>query len=339
MAITPKQITPQDIKNAKRNASKLFQSGPRGSGGGVAPAQGTSPLATQPLDAARRAGNMFPDALVNGPQTPPPQHFTYSPDKNLGEQQEEVITATGGTRTLTFDGQTTSALAYDADPATIKAALEALSNVGVDDILVEGFESANEVQTVTLGGGNTGGTFTLTFDGQTTASIAYNAPASAVQSALLALSNIGVGDVNVSGSAGGPYTVTFTGAFSKVNVPKMTGTGSLTGGANTVTVANTGSPTFTNRYLFQGAFANLDVPTLVVNTGSLTGGTATVSVIATSIEEEIAREHTQKALAAAGQLRSPSQVNNDREAFGQRKPVDIGQPGRIPGEDHKNIRQ
>src|SRR5881397_2027559 len=33
--------------------------------------------------------------------------------------------------------------------------------------------SANEVQTATMGGSPTGGTFTLTFDGQTTAAIAY----------------------------------------------------------------------------------------------------------------------------------------------------------------------
>lgn len=86
----------------------------------------------------------------------------------------------------------------------------------------------NAVYTITLGGGVTA--FTLTVDGQTTASISNSGPAaaSAVQSALVALSTVGAGNVTVTGSAGGPFTATFTGAVSTV-------TGAGTGG--TVTVA------------------------------------------------------------------------------------------------------
>ena len=69
---------------------------------------------------------------------------------------------------------------------------------------------ANEVQTVTISGA-AGGTFKLKFDGDTTNSIAFNASAATVQSELEALSSIGVGDVAVSGGAGGPYTVSFQG--------------------------------------------------------------------------------------------------------------------------------
>ena len=60
----------------------------------------------------------------------------------------------------------------------------------------------NEIQTVTITGTPTGGTFTLTFSGQTTAGIAYNAIAGAVQTALLALSNLDTGDVTVGGGPG-----------------------------------------------------------------------------------------------------------------------------------------
>jgi hypothetical protein len=89
----------------------------------------------------------------------------------------------------------------------------------------------NAVETVTITGAPTGGTFTLTFSGQTTAAIAYNAAASAVQSALAALSNIGVGNVSVSGAAGGPYTVTFTGTMAGQAQALMTASGTgLTGG-------------------------------------------------------------------------------------------------------------
>lgn len=100
----------------------------------------------------------------------------------------------------------------------------------------------SEVQTVTITGGPTGGTFTLTFDGETTAAIAYNAAASAVQSALEALSNIEPGDVAVTG---GPLpdtavTVTFGGRYLGDNVPQMTASGSLTGGTTpAVAVATT----------------------------------------------------------------------------------------------------
>lgn len=103
---------------------------------------------------------------------------------------------------------------------------------GIEDLLsAMGF--ANEVQTVTITGGPTGGTFTLTFDGQTTGTIVYNAAASAVQTALEALSNIAPGDVTVTGSAGGPYSVTFAGAYAGTNVAQMTASGaSLTGGTS-----------------------------------------------------------------------------------------------------------
>jgi hypothetical protein len=99
----------------------------------------------------------------------------------------------------------------------------------------------NEVQTVTITGSPTGGTFTLSFDGQTTAPIAYNAASTAVQSALEALSNLDPGDAAVSGSAGGPYTVTFQGRYAGFNVPQLVGDGTaLTGGTSpSVQVATT----------------------------------------------------------------------------------------------------
>lgn len=89
----------------------------------------------------------------------------------------------------------------------------------------------DEVQTVTLTGSPSGGSFTLTFRGATTGNIAYNAAASDVEDALEALSSIGNGDVRVTGSSGGPYTVTFVNDLGNQNVGQMTASGSgLTGG-------------------------------------------------------------------------------------------------------------
>lgn len=99
----------------------------------------------------------------------------------------------------------------------------------------------NEVQTITITGTPTGGDFTLTYDGQTTGNIAYNADAATVQAALEALSNIGAGDVSCGGGAlpGSAVTVTFQGALAATNVAQMTADDSgLTGGSTPeVTVA------------------------------------------------------------------------------------------------------
>lgn len=94
--------------------------------------------------------------------------------------------------------------------------------------------SVSEVQTVTEGGSGLT-SFTLTYAGQTTGSIAANATAATVQTALRALSTVGGNGVVVTGSAGGPYTVTFTGGLAGTNVAPMTST--PTGGSGTVTVA------------------------------------------------------------------------------------------------------
>ncbi|MCY2966524.1 MAG: hypothetical protein NT069_23315 [Planctomycetota bacterium] len=71
----------------------------------------------------------------------------------------------------------------------------------------------NEVQTITLSGTPSAGSFALTFSGQTTAGIAYNATAADVKTALEALSNIGTGGVTCGGGAfpGTNVTVTFSG--------------------------------------------------------------------------------------------------------------------------------
>ncbi len=100
---------------------------------------------------------------------------------------------------------------------------------------------ASEVQTATVTGGPTGGTFTLTLNGETTGNIAYNATAAAVQAALEALPSVSAGDVTVTGSAGGPYTITFGGTYAGENVAAITASGAgLTGGSTPgVTMATT----------------------------------------------------------------------------------------------------
>ena len=86
--------------------------------------------------------------------------------------------------------------------------------------------TASEVQTISLPPNVTGGTFTLSFDGQTTGALPASAPASGIGSVQEALENLAVGDVSVSGSPGGPYTVSFGGAFTNIDVPEIQTDGS-----------------------------------------------------------------------------------------------------------------
>jgi hypothetical protein len=105
----------------------------------------------------------------------------------------------------------------------------------------------DEVQTITIGGTPTGGTFTLTFDGLTTGAITWSSTngtlVSNIDTALEALGNIGTGGVTTAVgtmTAGiGTITVTFTGNNAKRAVPTMTATSSLTGSSPTVAVAET----------------------------------------------------------------------------------------------------
>jgi hypothetical protein len=102
--------------------------------------------------------------------------------------------------------------------------------------------SGNKVQTVTVTGTPTGGTFTLSLGGFTTSGIAYNANAATIQAAIRALGTATGNPFGGSPAAGatvtgtGPFTVTFatTGAAG----PLTADGSSLTGGTSPdVTVA------------------------------------------------------------------------------------------------------
>lgn len=131
----------------------------------------------------------------------------------------------------------------------------------------------NEVQTITITGTPTGGTFTLTYDGATTSAIAYNAAAATVQAALEALPNIGTGGVVGAGGSlpGTPVTITFSGALlSKRNVSLMTATGSLTGGSSpAVSVATTTGGTGYGDYVAPTRFLEFVSEDIKVNLGHI----------------------------------------------------------------------
>ena len=100
----------------------------------------------------------------------------YGPfEDQLTDEQQTVraTNATGGTFTLTFNGQTTAPIAYNATAAQIDAALEALSNIGANNIQTSGgpantanvnvffrraLQQSNQTQITANGAGLTGTT-------------------------------------------------------------------------------------------------------------------------------------------------------------------------------------
>lgn len=105
----------------------------------------------------------------------------------------------------------------------------------------------------------TGGTWRITFQGETTADLAWNITAANLKTALELLPEIDVGDITVTGgpgNAGGttPYVIAFTptGKFGGRDAPAITTTVTgtpplLTGGAATAAVTTTaGGSTATN---------------------------------------------------------------------------------------------
>src|SRR4051794_18381117 len=82
----------------------------------------------------------------------------------------------------------------------------------------------------------TAGTFTLTFNGQTTDALPYNATAAQVDTALEALSNVGANNIQTSGGPvnTGNVNVFFRRTLQQSDQPQITATGTLTGTGATV---------------------------------------------------------------------------------------------------------
>ncbi|QDV21429.1 hypothetical protein Pan153_61170 [Gimesia panareensis] len=171
-----------------------------------------------------------------------------------GNNEKQVVTlggtaATGGTFTLTFNSETTTTIAYNASAATVQSALEGLASYSSGDFTVTGDAggpwtveftgtlaginvslmtintsgltgAVNEVQTISSPNNPTGGTFTLSFRGETTGNIAYNASAATIQSSLESLSTIPTSSVSCSGGTlpGTDVAVTFQGALAETDV-------------------------------------------------------------------------------------------------------------------------
>ncbi len=167
----------------------------------------------------------------------------------LPGQDIDLGGATGGTYTLTVDGETTGGLTFDAPIATVKAALEALptvsaatvingtspgvdyvvtidpagaahSQLSIDGSLLTAPASASVTNSWGAAHGGqllyqevdltdaAGGTFTLSLDRDTTANIAWNATAAAVEAAVETLDGVTDATVTLGATAAPEYVIT-----------------------------------------------------------------------------------------------------------------------------------
>jgi hypothetical protein len=145
----------------------------------------------------------------------------------------------------------------------------------------------SEVQTLTIGGTPTGGTFKLAFEGRETAAITWTATDATlvanIDAALEALPNIGTGGVTTAAgtvSSGiGTITITFAGNLARKAVATITvADNSLTGTAPTLAVAETtpGVDATARGAGIGQMYVNSSNGTIYVNTGTALSPTWTV---------------------------------------------------------------
>lgn len=152
-----------------------------------------------------------------------------------GEKAESYTVAASTVPARTIDGHAGQKV---LQPGTVMALITAGPEAGK----VGPYQALDTNESVAIDHGMaSSGDFTLTFDGETTAAIAWNATAAAVQAALEALDNIEVGDVIVTGGTvdDDDVVIEFIGQYANTDVPDVTVTDN-TNDTVTVTVTDGG---------------------------------------------------------------------------------------------------
>lgn len=230
---------------------------------------------------------VFGDYVVFRPVSSVASYDAYTPQAVTADGGPNSSAATGGTYTITYAGQTTGAIAYNASAGTVQTALNALGKItALGGVTVTGSVSAGfsvvfanpslltvNTASLTVSGGSissspfggnanrnffqvpqiqasgsaftiTGGTFTITILGQTTAAIAYNATAATVAAALNALTNFAAYGFTASVDTGtnstiypGSYFLYFT---ISIKAATLSATSTLLPPAISISVAGDG---------------------------------------------------------------------------------------------------
>ena len=166
-----------------------------------------------------------------------PVHYQTNGTVTVGAVLEKGLpyfqSQTAGKICLASDltaGARASLVGFAATTSTLTLArqnsgIQFAAQVNVATVTPGNGSDTNEVQSVEIVYA-TGGTFTLTFEGQTTAALAYDCSAGDLETALEALSNLTAITVTGSGTRAAPFLVSFDDDFT--NQDQMTATSSLT---------------------------------------------------------------------------------------------------------------
>lgn len=189
----------------------------------------------------------------------------------VNEVQEIQFTGapSGGYWTITFNGQTTSNLAWNCSALDVMNALSALSNVGIFQIYV-----TNDWWVPYS-------PFVCTFAGSNVAGINQN---EFVVDGTHLTGGAGVGvEVTTRTEGNTKYKIRFGGAQSGINVPQLVGVpGGLTGGVSPgIAVTTDVQGKLPWLIEFQNNISGLDVPALIADTSNLTGGSGVAAEVIT----------------------------------------------------------
>ena len=152
----------------------------------------------------------------------------YVSEKSVGEvvkyhPTEYPFTGSPSYETPVVIDSSGEAEGISVDPTTDRLYVAEGSRVG--SFQFDGTTGQDEVQKVRVFRNVTSGTFTLSFEGQTTSSLAYNSGAGAIQTALEGLSTISAGNVLVEEEEGDfeahAFRVVFTGALASKDVAAL----------------------------------------------------------------------------------------------------------------------
>jgi flagellar hook protein FlgE len=209
-----------------------------------------TPMPAQQTTTVTVSGNLSSDATLTTPQT---QVLGSNISYTVGGTQAvgttlisnlDQYTGTLNSGTITFSGYKPDGTALGSSPTT-DLTMPVTATTTLNDVLTwlntdEGTPAIDEIQTISSTA--TGGTFTLSFGGQTTSALNWNSTAAQIDTALEALSTIGAGNVNCAGGAlPTDVTVTFAGTLAGQDAALITvDNTNMTGGTASVAETTTG---------------------------------------------------------------------------------------------------
>jgi len=125
------------------------------------------------------------------------------------------------------DAGTIALTGFNHDGSDLSDTFDIDSTTTIDDILTwlntdNGVAPISEVQTAALSAAPASGTFTLTYGGETTAAIDWDATADDIKLALEALSTVEVDDITVSGAIADGVTFTFADTLGNTDLITIT---------------------------------------------------------------------------------------------------------------------